>query len=396
MQPRARRSSARALSLAACRIARTRRARAGERRPGASTSRFPRRRFRRAATSPWWAAASPGCRPGIISRDAVRASSSSRRRRWAPVRADGPGASCSRARPPARWTASSTAWMRSQRSSPRPGSTAISRSPAAGSWSTAMRQARSVRSGATVTPGCASRTPCPEAPSIRGRWSRVWREPHWVQARRCTSTRGSTPSSRGVPARLRVGGASLLADTVFVALNAYAPALVTLPVRLTPALHPGGVHRGARARRHRRPRPRRRLALLHPRHAVSLGPRAARRTRRARRRPGDERRRRRRRAGAGRHRRRRDPRPPRGAHRQVSPGAGRRLAPPALGRSDRLHAGPDAGAEPHARRIERDRQRGVRGHGIALGVRVGQLVAGALTGGSALPGWGALPGAPAT
>jgi glycine/D-amino acid oxidase-like deaminating enzyme len=39
---------------------------------------------------------------------------------------------------------------------------------------------------------------------------------------------------------------------------------------------------------------------------------------------------------------------------------------------------------------------GCAGHGIALGVRVGQLVAGALTGGSPLPGWGALPGAPAT
>ena len=39
---------------------------------------------------------------------------------------------------------------------------------------------------------------------------------------------------------------------------------------------------------------------------------------------------------------------------------------------------------------------GCAGHGIALGVRVGQLVADALTGGSPLPDWGALPGAPAT
>jgi glycine/D-amino acid oxidase-like deaminating enzyme len=39
---------------------------------------------------------------------------------------------------------------------------------------------------------------------------------------------------------------------------------------------------------------------------------------------------------------------------------------------------------------------GCAGHGIALGVRVGQLVAEAFADGSPLPGWGALPGAPAT
>jgi gamma-glutamylputrescine oxidase len=39
---------------------------------------------------------------------------------------------------------------------------------------------------------------------------------------------------------------------------------------------------------------------------------------------------------------------------------------------------------------------GCAGHGIALGMRVGQLVADAFAGGSALPGWGALPGAPTT
>jgi hypothetical protein len=72
----------------------------------------------------------------------------------------------------------------------------------------------------------------------------------------------------GRPARLRVGGASLLADAVFVALNAYAPALVTLPLRLTPALtlavctealEPAAIAASASAE----------LALLHPRHAVS-------------------------------------------------------------------------------------------------------------------------------
>src|SRR5262245_3886833 len=39
---------------------------------------------------------------------------------------------------------------------------------------------------------------------------------------------------------------------------------------------------------------------------------------------------------------------------------------------------------------------GCAGHGIALGVRVGQLVAYALAGGAGLPGWGALPGASPT
>jgi gamma-glutamylputrescine oxidase len=39
---------------------------------------------------------------------------------------------------------------------------------------------------------------------------------------------------------------------------------------------------------------------------------------------------------------------------------------------------------------------GCAGHGIALGVRVGQLVAGAFGGGEDLPAWGALPGAPVT
>ncbi|HJW67917.1 MAG TPA: FAD-binding oxidoreductase, partial [Candidatus Binatia bacterium] len=39
---------------------------------------------------------------------------------------------------------------------------------------------------------------------------------------------------------------------------------------------------------------------------------------------------------------------------------------------------------------------GCAGHGIALGVRVGQLVADAFAGGEDLPRWGALPSAPAT
>ena len=88
-----------------------------------------------------------------------------------------------------------------------------------------------------------------------------------------------------------------------------------------PGADPGGVHGGARARRHRGARPRRGRALLHPRHAVSLGPRAARRTRRARSGPGDERHRRRRGARAGRHRRRRVTS---AASRRASPGFTRR------------------------------------------------------------------------
>ncbi len=39
---------------------------------------------------------------------------------------------------------------------------------------------------------------------------------------------------------------------------------------------------------------------------------------------------------------------------------------------------------------------GCAGHGIALGVRVGQLIADAIAGGAPLPAWGALPGAPGT
>src|SRR5262249_41643370 len=39
---------------------------------------------------------------------------------------------------------------------------------------------------------------------------------------------------------------------------------------------------------------------------------------------------------------------------------------------------------------------GCAGHGIALGVRVGQLVAEAIVEGVPLPAWGALPGAPPT
>ena len=37
---------------------------------------------------------------------------------------------------------------------------------------------------------------------------------------------------------------------------------------------------------------------------------------------------------------------------------------------------------------------GCAGHGIALGVRAGQLVADAIVDGTPLPSWGALPGAP--
>jgi gamma-glutamylputrescine oxidase len=198
----------------------------------------------------------------------------------------------------------------------------------------------------------------------------------------------------GRPARLRVNAGSLVADSVFVALNAYASTLITLPVRLTPALTlavctealepsviaalglPGGSpfytldlpYLWGRALRDGRvvlgaglvtndagdvvrlaldgaegaaclARLEARIATFHPALAgVSL------------------------------------------RQRWGGPIAFTQNRTPVLSRL------------PGASNVIVSA--GCAGHGVALGVRVGQLVAGAFTDGSELPGWGALPGAP--
>jgi gamma-glutamylputrescine oxidase len=200
----------------------------------------------------------------------------------------------------------------------------------------------------------------------------------------------------GRPARLRVGGASLLADAVFVALNAYAPALVTLPARLTPALtlavctealEPAAIaalglaagspfytldmpYLWGRALRDGRvvlgaglvtsdTGDIAELALDGTDGAASLGRLEARIAR---------------------------------FHPALAGVALRqRWGGPIAFTQDRT---PVLSRMPGASNVIVSA--GCAGHGIALGVRVGQLVAGALTGGSPLPGWGALPGAPAT
>jgi gamma-glutamylputrescine oxidase len=200
----------------------------------------------------------------------------------------------------------------------------------------------------------------------------------------------------GRPARVRVADGSLVADSVFVALNAYAPALVTLPVRLvtaltlavsTEALEPSA------------------LAAL----GISGGPpfytldlpylwgRALRDGRVV--------------LGAG----------------LVTSDAGDVTTLSLEGAEGaaslaRLEArigsfhpalagvplrqrwgGPISFTQNRTPVLSRSPgasnvivSAGCAGHGIALGVREGQLVADAFSGGSELPGWGALPGAPRT